>query len=80
MLEVSREPPSLPVLIELFKVDANLRRSIAQAFGSMGPDAKPVVPMMLELIRNPDTDQNLRRYLINSVRRIDSAAIKPVGK
>ena len=73
-------PAALPVLVELFKVDGNLRNRIAYTFGAMGAEAKPVAPMLLEMIRDPETSQHLRRVLINSLRAIDPEAIKPPGK
>jgi HEAT repeat protein len=70
-------PEALPVLVQLFKVDGNLRTRIAYAFGAMGPDAQPVVPMLLELVGNPETSQQLRRVYINALRNIDPDSVKP---
>ena len=54
-----------------------MRQRIAFAFGAMGADAKPVVPMMVELIGNLETSQHLRRVLINAVNAIDPTVLKP---
>lgn len=72
-------PAALPVLVELFKVDGNLRNRIGYAFGAMGAEAKPIVPMLVEMIRDPETNQQLRRILTNSLRAIDPDALKIPG-
>ena len=73
-------PAALPVLIELFMVDGALRDRIAYAFGALGEDAKPVVPMLLEMIRDPQTNQHLRQVLINALQAIDPDSVKPPAK
>ena len=76
----SSYPEALPALVVLFKVDGNLRNRIAFAFGSMGEDAKPVVPMLMELIGDVETNPGLRRVLINAVNAIDQSILKPPGR
>ena len=75
-------PEMLPVLIVLFRVevDVNHRMRIAQALGAMGAEAKPVVPMLVELIGESETNQNLRRILIRTVNAIDPQVLKPPAK
>jgi len=68
---------ALPVLVVLFKVDGNLRNRVAYAFGAMGAEAKPVVPMLLEMIGDVETNPTLRRVLINTVNAIDPEVLKP---
>lgn len=73
-------PEALPALVILFKVDGNLRNRVAYAFGVMGSDAKPVIPMLLELIGDVETTPQLRRALVNAVNAIDPTVLKPPAK
>ena len=70
---------AMPVLVVLFKADADINRRvrIAQAFGAMGAEAKPVVPMLVELIGESEMNQQLRRILIRTVNAIDPQVLKP---
>lgn len=69
---------ALPALVVLFKVDGNLRNRIAHAFGNMGAEAKPVVPMLLELIGDVETPPQLRRTLVSAVNSIDPGVLRPM--
>lgn len=67
---------SLPVLAVLFQCDPSHRQRLAQIFGNMGAEAKPMIPMMMELIGNLETNPTLRRALVNAVNRIDPSILK----
>jgi HEAT repeat protein len=70
---------SLPALAMLFKCDPAARQRLAQVFGNMGAEAKPVVPMLMELIGDLQTSPTLRRALVNAVNRIDPDILKAPG-
>lgn len=70
---------SLPVLAVLFKCDPAARQRLANVFGTMGAEAKPIVPMLLELIGDLETTPTLRRALVNAVNRIDPEFLKAPG-
>jgi HEAT repeat protein len=72
-------PEALPLLVTLFKSDPSMRNRIAYAFGAMGAEAKPAVPMLVEMIGDQETNQHLRRVLINAVNAIDPTVLKPPG-
>jgi HEAT repeat protein len=69
-------PDALPVLAMLFKCDPSMRQRLAQVFGSMGAEAKPVVPMLMEVIGDLQTNPTLRRAMVNAVNRIDPDILK----
>jgi HEAT repeat protein len=70
-------PGTLTFLATWFKADPASRQRLAMVFGPLGAEAKPIIPLLLELIGDLETNPTLRRALVNAVNRIDPTVLKP---
>jgi HEAT repeat protein len=76
--QIDRRPAVLPALTRgLGAKTPELRRRVAESLGRMGTAAKDAVPD--SLVASRDSDRNVRRSVIQALRRIDREAAKQAG-